>query len=517
MGTFGAWRLLRGVADVRARVVTALAYAFVALPYDAMGEGRWTILVTYAVMPFVLRRLAVASGVEPFDDAPRPVTEGLRLALPLTLAATFAPAAAVVSLGVAGVVAAVLVAFRRREAGGRVAVAGGVAVLATAVVLFPTTIDLVRRSDRWVVLWASTPTGRPKLSEILRLTTGTSPGGVLWYAVPIAAVLVLVVGRTWRFRWGTVGWALAFASWALVLLGDRWWPDDPHPAVGLVLVPAAAGLSMAVALGVESFSVDVLGGAFGWKQAIASLAGLVAALSVVPFLAASLDGRWSLPDSDAVAATSALEDPGAPASRTLWIGQPDVVPTRTTRLDSGVGYAAVEHVEPTISFIHPARAGERDDELHQALESAFAGGSSRLGAELARFGVRYVVVVTSLTADSDEVRSTAVADIRHTLAQQMDLRSVDVAPGLDVYRNSEFHGSATLTHEIDDRPTPSGVHVVAIVVQLLALVAVVRVARSGIRRESNGDDPVDGSSPPPSQGPEPEPEAEPAEVGSGAV
>jgi GT2 family glycosyltransferase len=483
IGAIGAWRLLRGVADVRARVVATLAYAFVPLPYDAIAEGRWTVLVCYAVLPFVLRRLAVASGAAPFERDRRPVVEGLRMAIVLALAASVAPAAGVVAAATTAVVAVALLVARGRDAALRVAVAGAVGVVGAAAALLPTTLDLLVRPDRWVVLWGSAPSSRPHLAEVLRFTTGSTTGGVLWSAVPIAAVLVLIVGRTWRFRWGVIGWLLAFASWGAVLLVDRWWPGDPHPVVGLLLVPGAVGLAMAVALGVESFSTDVLGGAFGWRQAIASLAGLVAALAVMPFLAAAIEGRWGLPDGDAVAATSTLQDRGARTSRTLWIGEPDVMPMRTTRLGPDIGFAAVRGVEPTVSFIRPARPGPGDATLRTLLTSATAGGSSRLGGGLARLGVRYVVVVTNLTAGAGGRTPASVDAMRTALAQQLDLSDVDVAPGLDVYRNTEFAPSPRLARGIDGDHSPSGGHLALLAVQLALVGAIIRGAlRRGPRR-----------------------------------
>jgi hypothetical protein len=205
-----------------------------------------------------------------------------------------------------------------------------------------------------------------------------------------------------------------------------------------------------------------------------------------------------------VAATSTLQDRGARASRTLWIGEPDVMPMRTTRLAPDIGFAAVQGVDPTFSFIRPARPGRGDARLRSLLTSATAGGSSRLGAGLARLGVRYVVVVTNLTAGAGGRTPASVDAMRTALAQQLDLSDVDVAPGLDVYRNTEFRPSARLAREIDGDRSPSGGHLALLVVELALVGAIVRGALwRAPRHEARTDgtaDPPDGTTADPPDG-----------------
>jgi GT2 family glycosyltransferase len=66
VGIWGASRLARPLDSVRSRLVAAVVYAAVPLPYNAIARGRWSGLLAYAVAPFVLARLLRATSLAPF-------------------------------------------------------------------------------------------------------------------------------------------------------------------------------------------------------------------------------------------------------------------------------------------------------------------------------------------------------------------------------------------------------------------------------------------------------------------
>jgi GT2 family glycosyltransferase len=79
VGIAGATRLAGPLGSARARLLAAVAYAAVPLPYNALARGRWGGLLAYALAPWVLARLLRASGLAPFgatfavvDDEPEP-------------------------------------------------------------------------------------------------------------------------------------------------------------------------------------------------------------------------------------------------------------------------------------------------------------------------------------------------------------------------------------------------------------------------------------------------------------
>jgi len=56
---------MRPLVSPRARMVAAICYLGLPLPYGALGSGRWDGLVAYAALPFILARLARAAAISP--------------------------------------------------------------------------------------------------------------------------------------------------------------------------------------------------------------------------------------------------------------------------------------------------------------------------------------------------------------------------------------------------------------------------------------------------------------------
>src|SRR5262245_30087959 len=68
LGVIGAHRLGRSLGSKAAQVFGALAYAALPLPYDALATWRWSVLAAWAGAPWMLGRLALASGTAPFGS-----------------------------------------------------------------------------------------------------------------------------------------------------------------------------------------------------------------------------------------------------------------------------------------------------------------------------------------------------------------------------------------------------------------------------------------------------------------
>ena len=66
VGIIGMHRLTAPLGSWRARLVGAVLYAAVPLPYDALSRGRWGGLIAYAAAPWLLARLLRATGLAPF-------------------------------------------------------------------------------------------------------------------------------------------------------------------------------------------------------------------------------------------------------------------------------------------------------------------------------------------------------------------------------------------------------------------------------------------------------------------
>ena len=154
-------------------MAAAVAYAAVPLPYDALATGRWSALAAYAGAPWMLGRLARASGVTPFAptteplDAPIPpagvadelvVRHRLWKHVVVTGAVTASTGLLVpqaplllVLMGVALVLGSLLAGEVRGTL--RVLVAAGGGAVVAAVLLLPTTLDVVSTPggvDAWL-------------------------------------------------------------------------------------------------------------------------------------------------------------------------------------------------------------------------------------------------------------------------------------------------------------------------------------------------------------------------------
>lgn len=78
VGVVGMHRLASPLGSWRPRLVGALLYAAVPLPYDALARGRWSALVSYALMPWAVARLLRATGLPPFGAPAAPEATGRR-------------------------------------------------------------------------------------------------------------------------------------------------------------------------------------------------------------------------------------------------------------------------------------------------------------------------------------------------------------------------------------------------------------------------------------------------------
>ena len=242
------------------------------------------------------------------------------------------------------------------------------------------------------------PAGRLGFGQVLRFDTGPVGHGALGWALLVAAALPLVIGRGWRLAWAARLWVVAIVFFWLTWAGGRGWIPALPAEVGLA--PAAAALAGSVALGAVAFELDLPGYRFGWRQLAAAVAGLALAVSSIPMLIASGQGRWHLPTADASSVLAFLPNSQSGDYRVLWVGAPDALPLAGRPLDSGIGYGTSYDGEPDVDrpVDHRASRGPRrrwpsDLRLvqnrldHQARPSAGAhGGALHRGAQPQRPG-----------------------------------------------------------------------------------------------------------------------------------
>lgn len=467
VGAIGAWRLARPIGSVRAAAAALVVYGAIPVPYNALASGSWGGLVMYATSPWILLGLARGSRLAPFGraDTVRGSTEAVAalpskhlgrqiigLGLLLALAAVVTPFV----VAVAGLVALAMVLgslFVGRPRGSARILGVGAGAAAVAFVLhLPWSVDLVRPGATWATV-AGVRSGEGGVSSVgtlLRFQTGPFGAPPLGWAFLVGAALPLLIGRGWRLEWAIRAWFVALAGWAVLWAGQEDWLARPLPQPEVLLAPVAAALSLAAALGMAAFEVDLRHYRFGWRQG-ASLAAAVAvfagALTIVPGV---VDGRWRVPGGDLNRALApVLVRDGSAPSRVLWIGDPDVVPAAASRLDDRASYATTAGL-PALRERWAPPPSRGTELLGDTVRLAQTRRTNRLGRLLAPYGVRYVVVPvrTTPTAYPGTARP-APPDLAEVLASQLDLQRVDTDRSLIVYRNTAWRGLAARVPEGD--------------------------------------------------------------------
>ena len=516
LGLLGTWRLVAPIASSRSSAAALLAYAAVPLGYDSLATGSWRGLVAYAVAPWILARVLRAGGRVPFGahdaefgprvDVPPLWRQGVALGVLVAVAAVLEPGFLLVPLAVVvGFVPGSLLLGGLRGLG-RMGLTALIALVVGALLHAPWLVDLLRTNPTWVTFSAGTSNdalAALPLTHILRFDTGPIGSSALSSAVLAAAAFVLLVGREWRLREAGRAWSLAVSSWMLVWVASMGWLPVGLPALELLLAPAAAGLALAVGLGVTAFQLDVRRSTFGWRQLASIVAVGAVVVAMLPVLAASVGGRWLVPRSShhnslAFLADEAADDP----FRVLWFGDPEALPLGAWPLDDQVSYATTVGGLPQLPDLWPGAPEAADAPLRGSIDLALDRRTNRLGRLLAPMGVRYLVMVDQGAPEPfGGVRHPVPSWLVESLAEQLDLGEIDVNPALTVYRNEAW--SPTVAALPGDLVTassspylPDGATTAAATELAADADALGQLGLTGFRgRVAAGDDVLVGSSP----------------------
>lgn len=460
LGAIGVWRLLSGVGSRRARLAGALAYVLCALGPNLVAAGRLDALAALGIVPFVLRRVLRAAGVRPFaehvphgharllDPAWRTTRRGqLVIAGALeAIVAALDPTAAVAVLAAAlGLALGGLAVGERRAF--RVLGAGMLSTLVACVLLAPLTISALSagRGALGVFGAAPAPWSEPGFGGLVRLAVGPFGDGVLSWLLPAAAMLVLFLARDARLAsaarflgMGLVPLLLAFG----VARGDL---GSFTPDVATLLVPWAVAIAALVGTGVAAFEADVKRARFGWRQLVATCMVLLVVASVIPFVQSAGSGRFDLPPYGVEAEVALGAVPADGGARTLWLGDPRVLPMASWSIVPGLAYATSADGPPgEAQLFAPPGPGPAAQLAHDVV-LALEGRTVELGRLLAAAGVANVVV---LSADAPQLPGTQSPPqlppppgLLASLQRQDDLaESPGASSGVAVFVVTESHG-----------------------------------------------------------------------------
>ncbi|MFN2505646.1 MAG: glycosyltransferase family 2 protein [Acidimicrobiales bacterium] len=446
----GIWRLTRPLGSTLARLVAIVAYLAVPLPYNALTGGRWSGLLAWGAMPWLIAILARLSALEPFGagaDEPEPLpaprfrSEVLKLGLLLAVVGAFVPSIVIVVLvAVLGILAASAVVGGTAGAARAAAGAAG-AVLIAVVLHLPWSLDLITGSGWSTVAGIGPDAARaPGFGSLLRFETGPMGAAPLGWAFLVAAALPLALGRSWRLAWAVRLWGAALTATVFAWAGAREWLPVRLESPDVLLALAALGLAMAAGLGAAAFDLDLPGYRFGWRQLASLAAGAALVAGVLPVLAGARNGSWSLTDQEVARSLAWMGPEGRQgAFRVLWLGDPQVLPLDGWRLSEGLAYATSRNGPPDATDLLPGSPSSATETIAGSLRLAQQGDTARLGRLLAPMAVRYIVVpVDRATGGEVSGRFPVTPTLTRALVSQIDLRQLPSDPAVAVYENTSW-------------------------------------------------------------------------------
>ncbi len=496
VGLVGAARLAGRLASPWGRLVALVTYAALPLPYNALADGRLGALVAYATAPWVLGRLARASGLPPWahaqpaqitgsnggdaKDGPQPggvtlattaaprrgsgalrriahwrttlpgqaVTLGVLEAVTVPFAPTIALGVLLAGCGIAGTAIA---AGGRRAAGRTLAVAAG-GTLVAAVLWFPWALNLF-----WPGAHVSVFAGvvgpvssAPGWGALLRFEDGPIGAAPLGWAFVAVAFLPVLIARGRRFGWATRFWCVAIAAWVVIWMGGRGWLGGLAVEPGILLAFAGASVAVLASLGFAAFEVDLPGYRFGWRHVVTTVAAVAIVVGCLPVLGSSPGGRWHVAGQGYRETLSWLNDQpparvgpqAASAYAVLWIGDPTTLPLGGWEVHRGLAYGLSADGLPNLAASYPGSDPGELAGIAQVLSQVRSGRTVDAGVLLQRFDVRDIVVTTAVAPPIPGVQSATLRpvppDVVAGLEAQPDLELASSVGGTLVFVNRDW-------------------------------------------------------------------------------
>lgn len=452
VGWIGVWRF-SSVLDSRAsRIVGTLAYAAVPLPYASIAAGRWGALLLYACLPWIAHhgRVMVGHGVlspaasgdgEPFIDA-QPAhwrRAFAAAALLVAVCAAFEPGTLVVVGLLALVWAVVTLVHSGAPARALRWLGAGAGIVVCAIGLnLPWSATYVRAGWWEAITGAPVENGRDwGLVRIASFGVGDFSIGFLCVALYAVVVGAVVVVHGAKAAWALRGASLCGAALLLIVLDDAALLPVHLPEPAVMLVPVALGLAVSAASMGATLAADLRRGRFGWRQPFGALLGLVFVIGLLPAPLNALDGRWNQTSYSLPRLLAQLPDNITTGGyRTLFIGDPRVLPGAPMNLGWGISYSIVNGSSPDLAEMWELPPNRARDQAVSALYGIVRGRTPRAGRLLAPLAVRYVVVPVVDGAASTRDEMVAVPrGLVDSLARQLDLRRRYASPDLVIYEN----------------------------------------------------------------------------------
>lgn len=438
IGVIGVWRLFSRVGSDRAPVAAAFLYAASPLPYNAIAGGSMQALLLYALLPWIFASMVsiMRPGSFGLDRSRNSAIVSLLVTLAFLVA--FSPVgAAVFALVIIGLVAGSLLGGDMR--GVPTLVIGAVIALAGAVALNLPYLWGLRSWEMFAGSQATGATDTP-LTTLLTLSTGPIGSNILGWAVFAPALFTLVSGAGERFSWAMRVWGSMLLAWAVAWAAMRGWLPLSVPVLEVLLAPVALGFAVLGGLAAMVIDVD-LAGARPRRLVPAVIAAIGLGLAFLPLLDGSFTGRWELARVDLSTTYGAIESPPEDGTfRVVWIGDAHVLGAASIPTANDLSWASSLDGVPDVRAIFGGPDTGATAELTETISAGLDGRTSRLGRELAKFGVQYIVVMDQQAPIPEVSRRSVVSDVRAAgLNGQLDLVQAGVVnPAVAVYRNTAW-------------------------------------------------------------------------------
>ena len=438
LGVLGVWRLFANASVRHAPATAAAMYAASPLAYNAISNGSFRGIFLYAALPWIFANIVALSG-SPVVGEPRDrVAATLALALLVGLTIAVVPFSLII---IGGVLLGLLIgSLLSGDVRGVIGIIAGtvIAAIIGAALNWPYLVGLTE----WSAFSSAQPSRASDLPllDLIALDTGPVGSAIFGWAFILPALLGLISGKGARFSWAMRVWGIVLVFWGLAWASERGVLPLGLPVLEVVLAPVALGI--AVLTGLASMTIDVdLAQAKAWRFFPVAVAIVGFIIAMVPLVDASSSGRWELAQSDLNTTFGALEsDPNDGSFRVVFIGDAHVLGAGAIPTSNDLAWASSFEGVPDVRALWRGPNSGATAELTDTIAAGLDGRTSRLGRELARFGVRFIVVVDQQAPLPEQSRREVVSDVRAAgLNAQLDLvRTGVVNPAVTVFRNTDW-------------------------------------------------------------------------------
>ena len=456
IGVLGIWFFLKPFASAWVRSTGALIYFAAPVSYHSLASGSWDGLILFGCLPWVLMFLARASKSSPFGSVGGPAgssayepdifREALTFGFMMGVVFSFSPlvivavVASMVFLCAGSLIAGWPLGFSRMAS---VLI---MSCIVAASLNLPWIIDYFLSDPSWSSIFHTRSSISDSVDVLGALTLQMESGqdSIFGWGFPALALVPLLLARGERWAWAVRGWALYLGGVAFVWIGGTNYLPIVLPRTEILLVPSALGLAVASAMGVGALQRDLQTFRFGWRQLIPVTAIVASGLVVLPILGSSFSGDWGIPDNQLNDVLSSGEENDG-NNRILWIGDDDILAPVGQKISENYTVSITSNLEST--FIDRWQPPERpvNKLLLETLDLALVNGTTNLGRLLAPFGITEIVLIERASPLPSKGIVVEISEsIKLALSRQLDLAKIEIAPGVDRYRNLSTFGFASL-------------------------------------------------------------------------